>query len=125
MAQITLGPNEEFEHVHSHHSYTGLVKGKGVLKMKGKVMPMKAGKLIKIPAGMPHTLINIGTTAMRVRCIHPAGGILQGAGQIQYVGQFKYAGKVHPLGKFKATGKFKMAGKFKSAGKMSAKKSRS
>jgi quercetin dioxygenase-like cupin family protein len=72
MAQITLRPNEEFEHKHSVVSYTSLLKGKGVLKIGNKVIPMKRGKKFKIPAGVTHTITNIGTRGFVVNCLHPA-----------------------------------------------------
>jgi quercetin dioxygenase-like cupin family protein len=72
MAQITLGPNEAFEHIHSDVSYTSLIKGKGALKIGNKVIEMRPGRKIKIPAGVTHTLTNIGARAFVVSCLHPA-----------------------------------------------------
>jgi len=71
MAKIILEPNESFEHIHSDDSYTSLVKGKGALKMNGKIISMKAGEIIKVPAGVTHTVVNEGMALLTLKCVHP------------------------------------------------------
>jgi quercetin dioxygenase-like cupin family protein len=70
MAKITLNPSESFKHIHPTVSYTTLIKGKGILKIRDKKIPMKPGKKNKIPAGITHTIINEGTTLLSVNCLH-------------------------------------------------------
>ena len=69
MAQITLQPNESFEHTHSKDTYTRLQEGEGVLKMGGKEIKMVKGKKYKIPAGQSHTVMNNSSKVCGVWCM--------------------------------------------------------
>jgi mannose-6-phosphate isomerase-like protein (cupin superfamily) len=70
MAQITLKPNESFEHTHSKKSYTKLLKGKGILKMENKVFSLRPGAKIEIPANVSHIVINESAEDLSVICVH-------------------------------------------------------
>jgi len=69
MAQITLQPNESFEHTHSKDTYTMLREGEGVLKIGGKEIKMVKGKKYKIPAGKSHTVVNNSSKISGIICV--------------------------------------------------------
>jgi mannose-6-phosphate isomerase-like protein (cupin superfamily) len=65
-----LEPGEKFEHFHSDESLTELVSGQAVLSLPDRDIELEVGKPVSVPAGVSHTLVNIGQTEACIGCKH-------------------------------------------------------
>ena len=70
MASIILDPGEVFEHSHTTDSITHLRRGSIRLNYGADSVRMHRGQRLEIPAGVPHTLENVGTGRAYVSCYH-------------------------------------------------------
>ena len=69
---MTLGPGEEIgEEVHDHvDQVLAFVEGEGVAIMDGEETAVTAGRLVHVPAGVRHNVVNRGSHELRLYTIY-------------------------------------------------------